>query len=129
MGNLSLKNIMSGKISEDISEPSEQIMKGAMILFKQSTGLNPAFPTFKGKNKRTNSALYESSLSKEIRTSLMKILFTDINLRITVRELENVIGGYSFDFTLGINLTDGTTNIIPMGTINFKDNKYYAKFN
>ena len=128
MANLSLKKIMSGKLSEDISEPSDQILKGVMMLFKQSTGLNPAYPAFKGKSKRTNTVLYESSLSKEIRTSLMKLIFTDITLKILVSELENVIGGYKFDFSINTILTDGSVDAIHVGSIDFKDNKYYANF-
>ena len=115
-------------LNEDISEPSEQILKGVMMLFKQSTGLNPAFPTFKEKNKRTSVVIYESSLSKEIRTSLTKLLFTDIVLKIRVSELDNVIGGYTFKFSVSSILTDGTVNDVPVGSIDFKDNKYVANF-
>lgn len=125
MDKITLKSIVEGRVSlkEEISEPSEQLLKSVMMVFKQSTGLNPAFPVLKSKNKRANTVSYITSLNREIRTSIMKVLFTNIDVVITVSEVPNMIGGYEFKFSVNYNHPDGSEDSYYLGTILFKNNK------
>lgn len=125
MDKITLKSIVEGKVSlkEEISEPSEQLLKGVMQVFKQTSGLNPAFPVLKSKNKRANTVSYMTSLNREIRTSIMKMLFTNIDLVITVNEVPDVIGGYEFKFNVNYSHPDGSSDSYYLGTIMFKNNK------
>lgn len=131
MDKITLKSIIEGKsyLNEDITEPSEQVLKGVMALFKQATGMNPAFPAIKTKSKRLNTITYTTSLNKEIRTSLTKILFSNIDLNITVNEVPNTIGGYEFKFSIHYTHPDGHDNTYYIGSVNFVNNKLTPKFN
>lgn len=130
MDKISLKSIVEGRVSlkEEIAEPSEQILKSVMQLFKQTTGLNPAFPTVKSRNKRTNTISYSTSLDKEIRTAFTRMLFSIAELMITVKEIPGVIGGYEFDFTVNYTHPNGEFNKYHAGSITFKNNKLTPKF-
>lgn len=130
MDKISLKSIVEGRVSlkEEIAEPSEQLLKSVMQLFKQTTGMNPAFPTVKSRNKRTNTIIYSTSLDKEIRTALTRLLFSIIELMVTVKEIPGVIGGYEFDFAINYTHPNGEFQRYYAGSITFKNNKLTPKF-
>jgi hypothetical protein len=115
-------------LNEEITEPSEQVLKGAMNVFKQNTGIVAGMPVFVGKSKRTGSIYYEINLDKEIRTNVMKALFTSLVLKVEARELPGVIGGYSFKFEFSYIHPNGNSNGLDIGLVFYKDNKYIAKF-
>jgi hypothetical protein len=130
MDKITLKSLVEGRrsLKESIVEPSEQLLKGVMALFKQTTGLNPAFPSIKSRNKRYDTITYSSSLNKEIRTSLTKLLFSNIDLNVEVEEVPNSIGGYEFKFSLKYQHPDGSPEVYYVGSIEFKNNKLIPKF-
>jgi hypothetical protein len=130
---LLLSLFYASAIAWSFSEPQGQgdfsSLEGVMALFKQATGMNPAFPAIKTKSKRLNTITYTTSLNKEIRTSLTKILFSNIDLNITVNEVPNTIGGYEFKFSIHYTHPDGHDNTYYIGSVNFVNNKLTPKFN
>ena len=85
-------------LSEEVVEPSEQILKGAMAFFKQQTGINAGIPTLESRGRRSDALYYTTSLDKEIKTPVLKNMFKELNLDISVYSLREDIGGYSFNF-------------------------------
>ena len=94
-------------LSEEITEPSEQILKGAMAYFKQQTGITTGMPALDFKSKRYETINYSISLDKEVRTPVMKALFSTLTLGISVAGLRDEIGGYSFSFSINYKHPDG----------------------
>jgi hypothetical protein len=90
-------------LTESITEPSEQVLKGAVDVFRQQTGINPATPSVS--KKGNNFVIYSSSLEKEIRTNIMKAMFNTLSLEVVATPLPNIIGGYSFLFRFKFNVT------------------------
>ena len=127
---ISLKKILESKktLTEEIVEPSEQILKGAMACFKQQTGIVAGVPTLVSKSKRTGTLIYEISMNKELRTPAIKAIFKDLTLKIVVDELENVIGGYIFVYTFSYTHPSGGSNGVDIGTVYYKNNKFIGKF-
>lgn len=115
-------------LSEEIVEPSEQILKGAMAYFKQQTGINAPMPSLESRGRRSDALYYSTSLDKEIRTPVMKNLFSELNLSISVYPLKDHIGGYSFMYSFSYKHPKGGSNGLEIGTVFFIDGKYKGRF-
>ena len=113
-------------LTEAIVEPSEQVLKGAVDVFRQQTGINPATPSLT--KKGNNFAIYSTSLEKEIRTNIMKAMFNTLSLEVAVTPLPNMIGGYSFLFRFKFMHPFGKQETLESGTVLFKNNKFTAQF-
>jgi len=113
-------------LTEAIVEPSEQVLKGAVDIFRQQTGINPATPSLT--KKGNNFAIYSTSLEKEIRTNIMKAMFNTLSLEVVVTPLPNMIGGYSFLFRFKFMHPFGKQETLESGTVLFKNNKFTAQF-
>jgi len=115
-------------LSEEMTEPSEQILKGAMAYFKQQTGITTGMPALEFKSKRYETINYSISLDKEVRTPVMKALFSELTLDISVAGLRDEIGGYSFSFSINYKHPDGGSNGKPVGTVFYSNGKYTGRF-
>ena len=115
-------------LSEEITEPSEQILKGAMAYFKQQTGITTGMPALDFKSKRYETINYSISLDKEVRTPVMKALFSTLTLDISVAGLRDEIGGYSFSFSINYKHPDGGRNGKSIGTVFYSNGKYTGRF-
>ena len=115
-------------LSEEITEPSEQILKGAMAYFKQQTGITTGMPALDFKSKRYETINYSISLDKEVRTPVMKALFSTLTLGISVAGLRDEIGGYSFSFSINYKHPDGGRNGKSIGTVFYSNGKYTGRF-
>jgi len=115
-------------LSEEITEPSEQILKGAMAYFKQQTGITTGMPALDFKSKRYETINYSISLDKEVRTPVMKALFSTLTLDISVAGLRDEIGGYSFSFSINYKHPDGGRNGQSIGTVFYSNGKYTGRF-
>ena len=113
-------------LTESITEPSEQLLKGAVDVFRQQTGINPATPTLT--KKGNNVVVYSTSLEKEIRTNIMKAMFNSLALEVVVTPLPNIIGGYTFLFRFKFVHPFGKQETLESGTVLFKNNKFSAQF-
>ena len=113
-------------LNEAVVEPSEQVLKGAVDVFRQRTGINPATPTL---SKKGNTVVvYAASLEKEIRTNIMKAMFNSLSLEVVATPLPNIIGGYSFLFRFKFVRPFGRQETLESGTVLFKNNKFTAQF-
>jgi hypothetical protein len=115
-------------LSEEMTEPSEQILKGAMAYFKQQTGITAGMPALEFKSKRYETINYSISLDKEVRTPVMKALFSELTLDISVAGLRDEIGGYSFSFSINYKHPDGGSNGKSVGTVFYSNGKYTGRF-
>lgn len=115
-------------LSEEMTEPSEQILKGAMAYFKQQTGITTGMPALEFKSKRYETINYSISLDKEVRTPVMKALFSELTLDISVAGLRDEIGGYSFSFSINYKHPDGGRNGKSVGTVFYSNGKYTGRF-
>jgi len=113
-------------LNEAVVEPSEQVLKGAVDVFRQQTGINPATPTLS--KKGNNVVVYATSLEKEIRTNIMKAMFNSLSLEVVASPLPNIIGGYSFLFRFKFVRPFGKQETLESGTVLFKNNKFTAQF-
>jgi hypothetical protein len=113
-------------LTEAVVEPSEQVLKGAVDVFRQQTGINPATPSLT--KKGNNFAIYSTSLEKEIRTNIMKAMFNTLSLEVVATPLPNMIGGYSFLFRFKFMHPFGKQETLESGTVLFKNNKFTAQF-
>lgn len=113
-------------LNEAVVEPSEQVLKGAVDVFRQQTGINPATPSLL--KKGNNVVVYSTSLEKEIRTNIMKAMFNSLNLEVVASPLPNIIGGYSFLFRFKFVRPFGKQETLESGTVLFKNNKFSAQF-
>jgi hypothetical protein len=113
-------------LTEAITEPSEQILKGAVDIFRQQTGINVATPTLISKDSRSVS--YSVSLDKEIRTNIMKALFNSLSLEVIAVPLQNSIGGFRFNFFLNYKHPGERESSMSIGRVDFKNNKYVTRF-
>jgi len=115
-------------LSEEMTEPSEQILKGAMAYFKQQTGITTGMPALEYKSKRYETINYSISLDKEVRTPVMKALFSELTLDISVAGLRDEIGGYSFSFSINYKHPNGGSNGKSVGTVFYSNGKYTGRF-
>ena len=113
-------------LTEAITEPSEQLLKWAVDVFRQQTGINPATPSVT--KKGNNFVIYSTSLEKEIRTNIMKAMFNTLSLEVVATPLQNIIGGYSFLFRFKFMHPFGKQETLESGTVLFKNNKFSAQF-
>ena len=133
MDKLLLKKILeSGNIlvlKEELIEPSEQILEGAVKFFKQQTGIQiSARGIVPVKSKRYNTLSYEISLDGEIRSALMKNIFQTLSMDCTVSAVANQIGGYAFTFTVKYTHPKGGSNQLELGTVFYTNNTYKGRF-
>jgi hypothetical protein len=130
MSKTALKKLIESEIrkvlTEAVAEPSEQVLKGAVDIFRQQTGINVATPTLISKDSR--SVTYSVSLDKEIRTNIMKALFNSLSLEVIAIPLINSIGGFEFSFFLNFAHPNSKKESINIGAVYFKNNKYITKF-
>lgn len=128
MNKLELRRLIETEIRTALNEsefelPSEQILKGALKIFKQRTGISLIEPTVT--KERYDSILYSVNLDKEIRTPVMKNLFKSLSLQINCYPLTNKIGGYSFRFSFSYKHPSGGSNGIDILDILYYDNKFH----
>ena len=122
-----IENEIQAALNGDITEPSEQILKQATAYFKDKTGINIRVPMLVGKSKRRNEIYYEADLEKEIRTPVMKSLFSSLVLSVVVEELHNSIGGYQFDYSFSYKHPNGKLDKLHLGTIYYRNNVFSSK--
>lgn len=111
-------------LNEEFIEPSEQIFNEAMKTFKANTGIITPKPTFVAKSKRYDQAQYAVDLVKELRTPLLKALYTSMELSVSVEPIRSHIGGYSFVYSLNWRHPNGGTNGYTLGTVFYYDGTY-----
>ena len=125
---MKLKTLLEkkGKLTEEVTEPSEQIIKGVQKELKMKTGINAVL----GLDKKSPTALYYSTdLSKEIRTPILQALFDTLSLDAACREIPNSIGGYAFEISINYTHPQKGSNGLDIGTIWYMDGKFKSKFN
>lgn len=125
---MKLKNLIErkGRLTEEVIEPSEQVIKGVQKELKLKTGINVVL----GLDKKSPTALYYASdLSKEIRTPILQALFATLSLDATCRQIPNSIGGYAFDISINYTHPQKGSNGLDIGTIFYMDGKFKSKFN
>lgn len=134
MAKLLLKKILEtntkSMLTEDLIEPSEQILDGAVKFFKQRTGIQiSARGIVPIKSKRYNTLTYEISLDGEIRSALMQNIFQTLKMEIVVEAVANQIGGYVFLFSLSyIHPKGAGQNKLDLGAVYYINNTYKGKF-
>ena len=125
---MKLKSLLEkkGRLTEEVIEPSEQVIKGVQKELKLKTGINAVL----GLDKKSPTALYYSSdLSKEIRTPVLQALFATLFLDVTCRQIPNSIGGYAFEVSINYTHPQKGSNGLDIGTIWYMDGKFKSKFN
>lgn len=115
-------------LKEEVVEPSEQVLKGAMAFFKQQTGINAPLPTLESRGRRSDALYYVTSLDKELKTPVLKNLFKELDLSISVYPLKDHIGGYSFNFNFSYTHPRGGSNGLEIGTVFYMDGKFKGRF-
>lgn len=115
-------------LKEEVVEPSEQVLKGAMAFFKQQTGINAPLPTLESRGRRSDALYYVTSLDKELKTPVLKNLFKELDLSISVYPLRDHIGGYSFNFNFSYTHPRGGSNGLEIGTVFYMDGKFKGRF-
>jgi len=113
------------QLTENVVEPSEQIIKGVQKELKMKTGINAMLSL----NKSGKSELYYSyDLSKEIRTPVLQALFDTLSLDIVCRQIPNSIGGYAFQISINYTHPQRGSNGLDIGSIYFENGKFTSKF-
>ena len=132
MDKISLRKLIEAEVKsilkEEVIEPSEQVMKGAMAFFKQQTGIIAGVPTLESRGRRSDVLYYSTSLDKEIKTPVMKNLFKELTLNISVYPLKDHIGGYSFMYSFNYSHPKGGSNGLEIGTVFYMDGKFKGRF-
>jgi hypothetical protein len=119
-----VKRALAEAAPGDFEAPSEQIMSGALKTFKQQTGIViPAGPAPTGKQAR-GFIEYEYDFSKEIKTAVMRSMFTSLTLGVTVYPMQDEIGGYAMKFQWWYKHPAGGSNGVSIGTVIFSQGKY-----
>jgi hypothetical protein len=85
-------------------------------------------PALESKSKRYETIRYSISLDKEVRTPVMKSLFSTLTLDISVAGLRDEIGGYSFAFDINYTHPNGGSNGKSVGTVFYSNGKYTGRF-
>jgi len=125
---MKLKTLLEkkGKLTEEVIEPSEQVIKGVQKELKMKTGINAVL----GLDKKSPTALYYSTdLSKEVRTPVLQALFSTLSLDVSCRQIPNSIGGYAFEVSINYTHPQKGSNGLDIGTIWYMDGKFKSKFN
>lgn len=134
MAKLLLKKIIESNnktvLKEDLIEPSEQILDGAVKFFKQQTGIQiSARGIVPVKSKQYNTLTYEISLDGEIRSALMQNIFQTLKMEIVVEAVANQIGGYMFLFSVSYIHPKGMgQNKLDLGTVYYINNTFKGRF-
>lgn len=116
--------LKKGKLTEDVVEPSEQILKGAMKALKIKTGINAQLTLVKSK---PNALFYTMDLSKELRSPILQAVFATMTLDVTCRNVPNAIGGYAFEISANWTHKNGGSNGKDIGVIFFENGKYTVR--
>lgn len=121
LNNMKLKSL----ISENIEEPSEQILKGVQKELKLKTGIVAVLGLVKtGKTE----LYYSTDLSKEIRTPVLQQLFDSMTLDVVCTPLKNSIGGFAFSISINYKHPNRGSNGLDLGTIFYENNKFKSRF-
>lgn len=113
------------RLNEEIIEPSEQIIKGVQKELKTKTGIIVTLTP--GKVSRTGIN-YTSDLSKEIRTPVLRSIFSTMTLDVFCTQIPGAIGGYAFEFSINYRHPRGGSNGVDIGTVVYENNKFKSKF-
>jgi len=125
---MKLKDLIESKqrLTEEVIEPSEQIIKGVQKQLKLKTGIIATL----GLNKQKPDVLYYTcDLSKEIRTPVLQALFNGMTLDIACSTMRNTIGGYMFSVSINYTHPGSGSNGRDIGTIWYADGKFKSRFN
>ena len=124
---MKLKSLIENRkrLTEEVIEPSEQVIKGVQKELKMKTGINVVL----GLDVKSKTALYYTSdLSKEIRTPVLQQLFDSMNLTAICRSIPNSVGGYAFEISINYTHPNRGSNGLDLGTIFYENNKFTSKF-
>ena len=121
---MKLTTILKRKLNEDISEPSEQILKGAMKALKIKTGINAQLTLVKSKPE---VLYYTMDVTKDLRSPLMLAIFENMTLDVTCRNVPNSIGGYAFEISANWKHKGGGSNGKDIGVVFFENGKYTVR--
>jgi hypothetical protein len=109
---------------EAFPEPSEDLLKQAMAVFKTNTGINVPMPTLKVKDKRYELVIYEIDMAKQLNTPLLKALYSSMTLKVEASSISSKIGGFAFKFTLQWRHPSGGSNGYTLGNALYYDNSF-----
>lgn len=121
---MKLTTILKRKLNEDISEPSDQILKGAMKALKIKTGINAQLTLIKSKPE---VLYYTMDVTKDLRSPLMLAIFENMTLDVTCRNVPNSIGGYAFEISANWKHKGGGSNGKDIGVVFFENGKYTVR--
>jgi len=113
------------RLTEEVIEPSEQIIKGVQKELKAKTGIITTLTP--GKKSRTGIN-YTSDLSKEIRTAVLRSIFSTLSLDVYCTPIPDSIGGYSFSVSVNYTHPRGGSNGVDIGTILYENNRFKSRF-
>jgi hypothetical protein len=113
------------RLTEEVIEPSEQIIKGVQKELKAKTGIITTLSP--GKKSRTGIK-YTSDLSKEIRTAVLRSVFSTMTLDVYCTPIPGSIGGYSFSVSIDYTHPRGGSNGVDIGTIFYENNRFKSRF-
>ena len=115
-------DILKEAMSENIVEPSDVVLNGAVKFLRSTTGISIPQPVYKYKLKQQKLVIYEADLEKELRTPILKSLFNSLSMRLGVRSIG--IGGFEFIFDYSFMMADGVDEVQPLATIQYMNGKY-----
>ena len=121
---MKLTTILKRKLNEDVVEPSEQILKGAMKALKIKTGINAQLTLVKSK---PNILYYTMDVTKDLRSPLMQAIFETMTLDVTCRDIPNSVGGYAFEISANWKHKGGGANGKDIGVVFFDNGKYTVR--
>ena len=121
---MKLTTILKRKLNEDVVEPSEQILKGAMKALKIKTGINAQLTLVKSK---PNILYYTMDVTKDLRSPLMQAIFETMTLDVTCRDTPNSVGGYAFEISANWKHKGGCANGKDIGVVFFENGKYTVR--
>ena len=124
---MKLKTILESRkrLTEEIVEPSEQIIKGLQKHLKLKTGI---IATLGLEKIKPTYAYYTCDLSKEIRTPVLQALFSSMTLDVTCSTIPNEIGGYAFSISINYTHPTGGSNGLTIGTIWYTNGTWKSRF-
>lgn len=111
-------------LNENVVEPSEQIIKGAMKALKIKTGINAQLTLIKTK---PDVLYYTMDVTKDLRSPLMLAIFEAMTLDVACRNVPNSIGGYAFAISANWKHKGGGSNGKDIGVVFFDNGKYTVR--
>jgi hypothetical protein len=125
MANVKLTNIIKGTLNEITAEPSDQLLKSAMQIFRQETRIQAPHPVLAG-NKQ-DVLYYVSNLNNEVKSHLFRKLFKSVSLQVEVRSIPRVIGAYTFEFVIRYSTEKGKYETKSLGLIKYENNDFKSE--